>query len=477
MSKTKTTPMIQQYLSIKEKYADAILFYRMGDFYEMFFEDALVASKALEITLTSRNKNDPDPVPMCGVPYKAAQTYIARLIDAGFKVAICDQVEDPSVAKGLVKRDVVRVVTPGMIVENDMLEAKANNYLLALAPVRDTFGVSYLDLSTGYFRIAETADQRKIIDEIQRIGPSEVLLPAEHQSEPSLVDILAALPPNVVNWLGRDHFNPSRGRQRLIDQFETMNLEGFGCQEMTAGLGAAGALLCYIKETQKQTVGHLHKIQTYSLDDHLVVDQQSRQNLEIEKNIRSGTRQATLIHIIDKTTTSMGGRRLKQWLRYPLRSAEQIGLRLDAVEEAFVQSDTRRRVAEMLDSVYDLERLNSKIGMGHANARDLTALSSSLAVLPQIWQALASMRSDLYCDQPPLDDLNRLKDQIDDAIRDDAPLTIQDGGMIRAGYNPELDELLHIAQDDKSYLAQLEVSEKASTGINSLKVSYSKGFG
>ena len=477
MSKTKTTPMIQQYLSIKAQYEDAILFYRMGDFYEMFFEDAKVASKALEITLTSRNKNDPDPVPMCGVPYKAAQTYIARLMEGGFKVAICDQVEDPADARGLVKREVVRVVTPGMIIENDMLEAKANNYLLALSPGADRHGLSHLDLSTGLFRVTETNDANKLVEEVQRIGPSEVLLPAEGKSDSLLMRVQGVLPPTSINWVSAARFSVSKGRQRLIGQFETLNLEGFGCQHMTSGLGAAGALLDYVNETQKQAVSHLHAIQTYSLDAHLILDRLSRQNLEIEKNIRSGTRQGTLISIIDKTRTAMGGRRLKQWLQYPLLSAAEIGLRLDAVEETLSKDDTRRSIATLLDSVYDLERLNSKIGMGHGNARDLIALATSLEVLPLIWQALEPLRSDLFRRRPHLDELSRLQRHISKAIRDDAPPTIQEGGMIRPGYNPELDDLLRIVRDGKGYLARLESSEKESTGINSLKVRYNKVFG
>jgi DNA mismatch repair protein MutS len=293
MSTLKNTPMLQQYLSIKEQYRDAILFYRMGDFYEMFFEDAQVASRVLEITLTSRNKNDAVPVPMCGVPYRAAQSYIARLIDNGFKVAICDQMEDPAAAKGLVKREVVRVVTAGMIIENELLEAKSNNYLLAVTLIKGKAGLACLDISTGTFRVAESNAAAKIVDEVQRIAPREVLLPQALQNE----------------------FEVQRGRQRLIDQFRTRSLEGFGCQQMKAGLGAAGALLYYVQETQKQTLAHLQRIETYILDDYLMIDAQSRQNLELEKNLRNASRQVTLLSVLDKSATAMGGRCLRQWLR------------------------------------------------------------------------------------------------------------------------------------------------------------------
>ena len=477
MSNTKTTPMLQQYLAIKEKYQDAILFYRMGDFYEMFFEDAHTASRALEITLTSRNKNDTDPVPMCGVPYRSAQSYIARLIASGHKVAICDQIEDPSQAKGLVKREVVRVITPGMIIENELLEAKSNNYLLSLTLDSDRIGIAYLDISTGAFRVAETADADRVAEEIGRILPREVLLPAHIKESPVVEQVRRMVASQVINWLADDVFDVQRGKQRLIDQFQTQSLEGFGCQSMKAGLGAAGALLHYVKETQKQTVSHLHGIATYNLEDHLIVDHQSRQNLELEKNIRSGSKQGTLISILDKTATAMGGRLLKQWLRYPLRSAPEIGQRLDAVEEALAQGQLRRQIADYLESVYDLERLNSKIAMGHANARDLTALKKSIMALPQIWQALDTLNSDLIRTRPSLEALQEIGKCIDDAIREDAPLTIQEGGMIRAGYHPELDELIQLSRDGKGYLARLEVREKEATGINTLKVRFNKVFG
>ena len=477
MSKAKTTPMIQQYLSIKEKYKDAILFYRMGDFYEMFFEDAHKASRILEIALTSRNKNDAVPVPMCGVPYKAAQTYISRLIEAGQKVAICDQVEDPAQAKGLVKRDVVRVVTPGMIVENEMLEAKSNNFVLALAVRKKFIGLSYLDISTGAFRVAETTDGEKILEEVQRIDPKEILLAAALKETPWTSRIEKRVDANSINWLSDGAFDPRRGKQRLIEQFQTLTLEGFGCQEMKAGLGAAGALLYYVAETQKQSVQHLHRIETYNLDHHLVVDHLSRQNLELEKNIRSGSKQGTLIQVLDRTSTAMGGRRMRQWLRYPLLSAERIGQRLDAVEEALGQSGLRQKMMASLDHVYDLERLNSKLCMGHANSRDLVAMKKSLLALPDIWLALEAFHSDLFHMRPALDTVIGLAQTIDAAIREDAPPTIQDGGMINVGYNPELDELIQLSRDGKGYLAGLEVREKESTGISTLKVRFNKVFG
>lgn len=477
MSKPKTTPMIQQYLSIKERHRDAILFYRMGDFYEMFFEDAQTASHVLDIALTSRNKNDAVPVPMCGVPYRAAQSYVARLIENGFKVAVCDQVEDPASAKGLVKREVVRVVTPGMIVEDDMLDAKSNNFILAFHIIRNVLGFAYMDISTGTFRVAETHTGAGMLQEIQAVDPKELLFAESLQNDSLVKDIQGVMGPRAINWLEDRHFDVRQGRKRLIDQFRTMTLEGFGCDHYTSALGAAGALLHYVEETQKQSVTHLQGIQSVSLDDHLIIDPISRRNLELETNLRDGSRRGTLISVLDNTITPMGGRRLKQWLRYPLRSAVSIGQRLDAIEEALAKTDFRRRMATALDDVYDLERLNSKIAMGHANARDLTALKDSLMALPSIWSALGQMNSDLYTPPMTLDPLNELAELIDAAIREEAPPTINEGGMIRMGYHAELDELIRLSRDSKGYLAELEVREKEATGINTLKVRYNKVFG
>lgn len=469
--------MLQQYLSIKDKYKDAILFYRMGDFYEMFFEDAHVASRALEIALTSRNKKDAEPVPMCGVPHKAAQAYIARLIEKGHKVAICDQVEDAALAKGLVKREVVRVVTPGMIIENELLDAKSNNFLLALNIHQERVGISYLDISTGAFRVSETGNTDKILEELQRIAPREVLLPVDLKNNRLMDQVEKRVDPKAINLMGNGSFDIQRGTKRLIDQFQTLTLEGFGCQDMKAGLGAAGALLHYVRETQKQSVQHLHGIETYNLENHLIIDHLSRQNLELERSIRNGSKQGTLIQILDKTSTAMGGRRLRQWLRYPLLSAAHIGQRLDAVEEALGQGILRQQIVGCLDQVYDLERLNSKICMGHANARDLVALKKSLAALPDIWRMISSFQSELLKNRPALERLMTLTQTIESAVREDAPPTIAEGGIIKTGYDAELDALIQLSREGKGYLANLEVREKEATGINALKVQFNKVFG
>ena len=477
MSPPKLTPMIKQYLSIKDEYPDAILFYRMGDFYEMFFEDAEIASQILEITLTSRNKKDESPVPMCGVPHRAVQGYIARLIDNGYKVAVCDQIEDPAKAKGLVKRDVVRVITPGMIVDSEFLDARAHNFVLAIARSNERIGISYLDISTGMFRVTESDDQAAVIEEILRISPSEVLLAASAKTDSQFTPIVSPLSERAITYLEDRAFEFKRCYERLTDQFKTISLEGFGCEGLHAGVRAAGAVIFYVQETQKQKTEHFTRIESYSLENHLMIDEQSGRNLELERNIRSGTRRGTLLAIIDYTVTAMGARQLKTWLRYPLLDIADISLRQDAVNEARECSQVRKSIREQLKSVADIERLGNKIVMGRANARDLLALKQSLQALPQIWSDLAELTSALFVPHENLSVLDELADLIDRAIREDAPHTINEGAIIKSGYNAELDELVAISRDGKSWLAALEVDEKEKTGITALKVRFNKVFG
>ncbi len=469
--------MMQQYLSIKDRYADAILMYRMGDFYEMFFEDAETASRVLDITLTSRNKNDESPVPMCGVPYRAVQGYIARLLEHGYKVAVCDQVEDPAKAKGLVKREVVRVITPGMIVENEFLNEKENNYLLAVHRLGDDFGLATVDLSTGGFRLCQTRDTAAMVDEVRRVGPSETLLPEDLREDAALRELVRALDEKPVTWLEAEAFHPERGRRRLLEQFNTVSLEGFGCEGLRAGIAAAGALLFYIRRTQKQDVAHLRGIETYRLDSYLWLDDVSVRNLELFRNLQSGSRRGTLIGVIDRTVTAMGGRLLNHWLRYPLTDAQRIERRLAAVAEALEKIHTTGELREALKSVADLERLGSKIVMGQCNARDLLALRRSLEGLPRVWTLLAEFDSELFRWRRDLSRLDELARVIAEAIRDDAPLTVNEGGIIRPGFDDELDELMAVSSDGKGWLVALESREKQRTGITTLKVRFNKVFG
>ncbi len=474
--------MVKQYLSIKENYADAILFYRMGDFYEMFFEDAEVAAPVLEITLTSRNKNNADSIPMCGVPVKAVDNYIGRLIEHGYKVAICEQIEDPATAKGIVKRDVVRVVTPGMIIDNALLDEASNNYVLSLAQSNGTTGLSYLDISTGTFRICESDNPHAIYDEIRRVSPSEIILPSTFKKTPSLETLFDRLSENSVSFLDDRAFDFKTAKEKLTELFKTRSLEGFGCENLKAGVGAAGALLNYVRETQKQEINHLAGIEAYDLSKFLLIDDISCRNLELIKNIQTGGKQGTLLGIIDQTATAMGARLLKTWVRYPLIETEAIQSRLDSVEEAKNFKQVRKTIRQDLKSVNDLERLSSRTAMGRANARDLIAIKDSLNTIPSVLSALAPLATGLFqvdshTRAESLENLHELAQLIDKAIREDAPPTINEGGIIKPGYNSELDELIKISRDGKSWLLELEAREKEKTGISSLKVRYNRVFG
>jgi DNA mismatch repair protein MutS len=469
--------MMQQYLAIKAQYPDAILFYRMGDFYEMFFEDAEVAAKVLEIALTSRNKKDDNPIPMCGVPYRAAQNYVARLIDSGLKVAVCDQMEDPSKTKGLVKREVVRVITPGMIIENELLDAKVNNWVLSVARNVKAVGLACLDLSTATFRLTETDSLTALIEEVRRIGPKEILLNEADRQDPELMRVTAALAEVAVTDLPSAAFQAAAAKELLLKQLGTISLEGFGCEGLHAGVAAAGALLSYVQETQKKASSHINKVETYHLDDFLMVDDLSCRNLELFANTRSGSRQGTLIAVLDKTVTAMGSRALAHWLRYPLMEATAIEARYDAIEVGLARLSLVTQLRETLKAIADLERLRGKISMGHAGARDLLALKRSLQALPPLAKLLETVPAGLLRWREPLAPLEALAATLEAAIRDDAPPTLSEGGLIKTGFNPELDELISLSRDGKSWLAELEVREKEATGIASLKVRYNKVFG
>ncbi|EPR39177.1 DNA mismatch repair protein mutS [Desulfococcus multivorans DSM 2059] len=464
-------------MAIKAEYPDALLFYRMGDFYELFFEDAEKASKILEITLTSRNKNQASPVPMCGVPCRAVQGYIARIIERGLKVAVCDQVEDPAQAKGLVKREVVRVITPGMIIENEFLDAKTHNYLLAVAREGAAVGLAYVDISTGTFRVTQSDGGDGVSDEISRVSPSEVLLGESLRDEASLDALMPLECRKSITFIPDRYFNPAFGKNLLIDQFGTLTLEGFGCEHLPAAVGAAGAVLHYVSQTQKQKIDHIRGIETYFLNDFMAIDDQSRRNLELLENLKTGKRRGTLIDILDHTVTAMGGRLLANWLRYPLLKPEEITSRLDAVEEACANRLTSEKIREHLSSVYDLERLGSRISMGHANARDLVTLKRSLLKLPEIQKYTSEMKASLFRWVGSLSPLMDVADLIDRAIREDAPSAVNEGGIIKSGFDSVLDELIKTSKDGKGWLVRLEAEEKKKTGITALKVRYNKVFG
>ncbi len=483
MCPSKVTPMIKQYLAIKDQYPDAILFYRMGDFYEMFFEDARTASRVLDITLTSRNKKDDTPIPMCGVPYRAVQAYIAKMINSGYKVAVCDQTEDPSVAKGIVKREVVRVVTPGTVIEDQLLDPKTNNFIISVFQKNKTVGLAVLDISTGVFRCTET-EQAPAMDEIQRISPSEMILPESMRASALALKMETIQPRAPFQTFLKDTlFQHPSAHERLLDQFQTQSLDGFGCGHFTAGVSAAGALLYYVRDSQKNQTIHITHLQTYFLSQYLYIDDLSCRNLELFRNLQSGSKKGSLLGVIDRTVTPMGGRLLNNWLRYPLKTEDDIQARLDAIDEVRHNGAVALALRQTLKTVYDLERLRSRITMGYANARDLTALKTSLQQLPEIWSQVALLKAaffqtdDKFDGAAVLDQLTALAETIDAAIRDNPPIKLNEGGLIKSGYDAQLDELIQISQDGKGRLARLEAEEQRATGIQTLKVKHNKVFG
>ncbi len=470
--------MIQQYLQVKEGYPDAILFYRMGDFYEMFFEDARIASKVLDIALTSRDKDKPDPVPMCGVPYHSASSYIAKLIQAGHKVAICEQVEDPRGAKGLVKREVVRVVTPGLILDAENLISDENNYLMGVFPNGIRFGISTLDLSTGEFRVTEVQGERALQSEGERIGPREVLIPEDARDGEELMRSVTGWRPAVVNTRPAWDFDLGRCTRLLTGHFGVSSLEGFGCEGMQEGLCAAGAVLRYALETQGGALPHVRALLPYRLHDHMVLDDWTRRNLELFESLQDRTRRGTLISVMDRTCTAMGGRRLKRWVSYPLVDRAAIEERLDAVEELVAQAQKREALREHLQRIQDLERLVSRASMATANGRDLVGLKESLKVMPSIREAMAGLRSGLLARiRDEMDLMEDVVSWIDGTLVADPPLGLREGGLIRPGVDPRLDELVEISRDGKDYIARMEARERQRTGIPTLKIGFNKVFG
>ncbi len=488
MDLKKNTPMMEQYLSIKKFHEDAILFYRMGDFYEMFNEDAIKASSILEITLTSRNKNDEDPVPMCGVPCRAADNYIARLIEGGCKVAVCEQMEEASAAKGLVKREVVRVITPGMILNEELLDKTSNNFLLALSKTRETAGIAYLDISTGTFKTTEVESRQskippQLIDEALKVDPKEILLPKNFEKDPSFKQLLRALQGRQITYLDKACFDAEEAKEVLVKKFKTRSLEGFGIENMNASISAAGAILSYVKDTQLQETTHIFQITPYDLKNFLVIDDKSCKNLELLFNIQTLDKKGSLIHVLDRTVTAMGSRLMKNWVRYPLTDIEKIQCRLDCIEEITKASHIHQLIINHLKSVYDLERLGSKISMGQGNARDMIALKRSLKRLPLLFKELSLFENDLINGKRledhdmMLKDLESLADLIEKAIREDSPHILNEGGLINDGFSPELDELLLISRDGKSWIARAEAEEREKTKLSSLKIRYNKVFG
>jgi len=488
MSPKKNTPMMEQYLSIKESYKDSILFYRMGDFYEMFLEDAIKASAILEIALTSRNKNDDTPIPMCGVPFRAADNYIAKLIGNGCKVAVCEQMEDASATKGLVKRQVVRVITPGMILNEELLDKGSNNFLLALSKTGNVAAIAYLDISTGTFKTTQVESKKskippELIDEALKVDAREILLPSNFEKDPAYTHIRQNFRESQITYINKNNFYVEDAKERLLNKFKTRSLEGFGVEHLAASISAAGAILSYVQDTQMQDILHIYQIKPYDLKNFLVIDDRSCKNLEILTNIQTLDKKGTLIHVLDRTITAMGSRLIKNWIRYPLIDKKKIRNRLNCIEEITKASHIHSLIITHLKSVYDLERLGSKISMGQGNARDLIALKSSLKKLPSLFKELSLFKNPILTGQniknqgAILKELASLSDLIGEAVREDAPHVLNEGGLINDGYSQELDELLQISRDGKSWIAKTEAIQREETKLSSLKVKYNKVFG
>ena len=473
----RSTPMLEQYRRIKGEHPDEIVLFRMGDFYEMFFEDAVVAARTLEITLTSRDKDKESGVPMCGVPYHALDQYVARLIDAGYSVAICDQVEDAKLAKGLVKREVTKVLTPGTAFSYLDLQSEANNYLMAVSTEKGLIGLAYCDLSTGEFRLTEVESLTLAKEEMVKLRPREILLSEGLNEDRDWNKVVAQLPSSSVRYLAPWLFEFTSLRDALLEHFKVNSLDGFGCGDFTAGLIAAGIVLNYLKETQRQGLSHVAKLSPYLWGDFMALDDSSRSHLEITSSL-SGTKPDSLLGVLDSTVTAMGARKLKRWLDFPLVKKGEIEGRLEAVWRLKEEMARRLSLTEKLKKVADLERLSSRLALGSAQPRDLLALKNSLRVVPEIKEELKDTPTPLIASvSSGLGDFHSLVTLIDRAVSDDPPVSLREGGIIKSGYCQELDELQALRREGKQWITQLEQRERERSGIPNLKVRYNNVFG
>jgi DNA mismatch repair protein MutS len=466
------TPMIKQYLEVKNKYPDAILFYRLGDFYEMFFEDAKVASEILGITLTSRDKNKEDAVPLCGVPYHAASAYIQKLVDRGYKVAICEQMEDAAKAKGIVRREVVRVVTPGMVLEDELLQPKANNFLMALFLGEVRFGLAFLDASTGDFLATEVHTVQSLMDEVVRMEPKEILIPESARGQAPVKQLMKVFPNALYSPLPEDCFAEDRSQERL----KAVGLPLAAGKE--EALRAVGAILFYVQETQKAHPGHLSRLEVYRVHDYMVLDETARKNLELFENLQTRSRKGSLLEVLDETVTPMGGRRLKRWMSFPLMDLPRINERLDSVAELKEKDVQRQRLRQILRSIRDVERLTGRISLQAADARDLVALRASLGLIPEVKSLLSGLEGPSFRRHlEELEELPEIRDLLERAVEDNPPIALKEGGLIKAGFDPALDRLREVSHQGKKWIAELETGERMRTGISSLKIRYNNVFG
>ena len=472
------SPMMQHYMKTKEEYKDCILFYRLGDFYEMFFDDALTVTKELEITLTGKDCGLEERAPMCGVPFHAAENYINRLIAKGYKVAICEQMEDPKTAKGMVKREVIRVVTPGTNLNATGIDDAKNNYLMSIVYMENHFGICIADVSTGECYVTEVDKGRKLVDEINKYTPSEIICNQALMVSGIDVDDLKNRMNIAVYPLDSWYFDDELCHKTLMEHFHVMSIEGLGLGDYETSILAAGALFIYLKETQKSNLEHMSRITSYVTDHFMLIDSSSRRNLELVETLREKQKRGSLLWVLDKTKTAMGARMMRSFVEQPLVDVELIEKRQDAIEELNNKPMIRDEIREYLQPVYDLERLISRISYHSANPRDLLAFRSSLEMLPHIRLLLkecsCSALQEIYEDMDALEDLCEL---ITAAIVDDPPLAMKEGGIIRDGYNQDVDNYRNAKTEGKNWLADLETEEREKTGIRNLRIKYNKVFG
>lgn len=477
------TPMMKQYMEIKNENKDSILFYRIGDFYEMFFDDALIASKELEITLTGRDCGLEERAPMCGVPFHAAETYISRLVSKGYKVAICEQLEDPKTAKGIVKRGVIRIVTPGTVIDSNMLEERKNNYIMCIYKSGIYYGISVTDITTGEFyasQIKEVNNFPLLLDEIARFSPSEIIINTMMEKSTEELSKIKERFENVYISNFKDEFF-KEDYEDLKERFQIKNknqeiITNF--ENWTLTICSINALVEYINQTQMTSLEHINKIEIYTVSKYMALDINARRNLEITERMRDKSKKGTLLWVLDKTSTSMGGRLLRRWLSDPLIDAREINQRLDSVQELKDSIMLRGEITESLKKVYDIERLAGKMAYGNGTPRDMITLKNSLSKLPEVKSVLSNCKSTLLQNiYKNIDELQDIHELIEKSIVDDPPMVTKDGGYIKMGIDEEIDKLKSATTDGKSWLMQLEVDEKEKTGIKSLKVGFNKVFG
>ncbi len=475
---SKLTPMMEQYQEVKKNNPDCLLFFRLGDFYEMFFEDAIVTSRELELTLTGRSCGQEERAPMCGVPYHSAETYIQRLVQKGYKVAICEQMEDPRLAKGLVKREITRIVTPGTTMNADTI-GENNNYIMSVNRIADAIGLAVADITTGEFLVTEFSEEEKLWDEVAKFQPSELLVNEEIQNMQSLdLDRMKERLSLFVNAYAPYHYQYPRCKEEVLHQFGVLQLEGLGLDGMELGVTAAGALLEYLTETQKRELSHINQVKTYSVQEYMILDMATRRNLELTETLRDKSRRGSLLWVLDHTQTAMGGRRLRKWMEQPLIQKQAIDTRLACVEDLTENPMLSAELKESLSKIYDMERLMGRISYGSANARDLLALKNSLKALPEIALLLSDLPADGFRQiEEEMDLLEDVCQLLEEAIEEEPPISVREGSLIKTGYHAQIDQYRSAAVNGKTWLAELEAKEKEETGIKNLKVGYNRVFG